>query len=70
VPLSRLQHEVLGLLAANRNPESYVAGATVLNQDGPRFSADIDIFHDREAAVATAAETDTALLATNGFAIQ
>ena len=70
MPLSRLQREILGLLAANRNPESYVAGATVLNQDGPRFSADIDIFHDREAAVATAAETDTALLATNGFAIQ
>ena len=70
MPLSRLQREILGLLAANRNPESYVAGATVLNQDGPRFSADIDIFHDREAAVATAAETDTALLATNGCAIQ
>ena len=70
MPLSRLQREILGLLAANRNPESYVAGATVLNQDGPRFSADIDIFHDREAAVATAAETDTALLATNGCTIQ
>jgi hypothetical protein len=70
VPLSRLQREVLGLLAANRNPESYVAGASVLNQDGPRFSADIDVFHDQEAAVAKAAEVDAALLATNGFAIQ
>ena len=70
MPLSKLQHEILGLLAANRNPESYVAGASVLNQDGPRFSADIDIFHDREAAVAKAAEVDAALLAAKGFAIE
>jgi hypothetical protein len=40
VPLSRLQREVLGLLAANRDPESYVAGAIVLNQDGPLFLKD------------------------------
>ena len=33
-------------------PESYVAGATVLNREGPRFSRDIDIFHDREESVA------------------
>jgi len=70
VPLSRLQHEILGLLASNRNHETDVAGASVLNQDGPRFSADIDIFHDREAAVAKAAEVDAALLTANGFAIQ
>jgi len=70
VPLSKLQTEILRLLAGHRNPESYVAGATALNQNGPRFSADIDIFHDREEAVAQAAEADTALLAENGFGIQ
>jgi hypothetical protein len=69
VPLSELQTAVLRLLASHRNPESYVAGATALNQDGPRFSADIDIFHDREAAVAQAADEDTLLLAENGFDI-
>ncbi len=70
MPLSKLQREVLLLLAAHRNPESYVAGATVLNQDGPRYSGDIDIFHDREEAVAQAADADASLLVQAGFAIQ
>jgi hypothetical protein len=61
---------VLQLLAAHRNPESYVAGASALNRDGPRFSDDIDIFHDREEAVARAAEADAALLAGCGFSIR
>lgn len=69
MPLSKLQSEILQLLATHRSPESYVAGATVLNQDGPRFSGDIDIFHDREERVAQAAAEDTALLTENGFAI-
>jgi hypothetical protein len=46
VPLSEIQREILLLLASRRNPESYVAGASVLNQDGQRFSADIDIFRN------------------------
>jgi hypothetical protein len=70
VPLSSIQGEILSLLAAHRNPESYVAGASALNRDGPRFSRDIDIFHDREASVAEAAEADAALLADNGFVMQ
>lgn len=70
MPLSRIQTEILRLLAAQRNPESYVAGATALNQDGPRFSADIDIFHDREEGVAQAAAADATLLAADGFALQ
>lgn len=70
MPLSKLQSEILQLLAAHRSPESYVAGATALNQDGPRFSGDIDIFHDREEGVAQAAEADTALLTEAGFAVQ
>jgi len=60
---------VLGLLASHRSPNSYVAGATAINQTGPRFSADIDIFHDREEAVAQAADADAALLAASGFAV-
>jgi hypothetical protein len=42
-----------------------VAGATALNQDGPCFSSDIDIFHDHEDAVARASEADATLLAAN-----
>jgi hypothetical protein len=48
MPLSKIQIEVLRLLASQRDPESYVAGATPLNRDAPRYSGDIDVFHDRE----------------------
>ncbi|MBV9290345.1 MAG: hypothetical protein JO288_21435 [Hyphomicrobiales bacterium] len=57
-------------MAGHRNPESYVAGASVINREGPRYSADIDIFHDREESVAKAADADAALLTENGFALQ
>jgi hypothetical protein len=40
VPLSKIQIEVLRLLASHRDPESYVAGATPLNRDAPRYSRD------------------------------
>ena len=69
MPLSELQRAILQVLAAQRNPESYVAGATVLNREGPRFSADIDIFQDREDAVARAATADAAVLAAAGFGL-
>jgi len=62
VPLSKLQVEILRLLAAHRDPESYVAGSTPLNREAPRYSGDIDIFHDREERVARAAEEDSAML--------
>ncbi len=70
MPLSKLQSEILLLLAAHRNPESYVAGASALNREGPRYSGDIDIFHDREESVALAASADTATLVEAGFVIQ
>jgi hypothetical protein len=40
-----------------------------LNRDGPRFSKDIDIFHDREERVAVAAAADASLLEKAGFAV-
>jgi hypothetical protein len=39
-----------------------VAGSTPLNRDAPRYSGDIDIFHDREERVAQVALGDAALL--------
>jgi hypothetical protein len=69
VPLSKIQTDVLHELAAHRNPESYVAGALPLNRTGPRYSDDIDVFHDREESVAAAAEADAALLVKAGFAV-
>jgi len=51
MPLSKIQTEVLRLLASHRDPESYVAGATPLNREGRRYSEDIDVFHDRAERV-------------------
>jgi hypothetical protein len=70
VPLSSLQVAVLTTLAAQRNPESFVAGATPLNRHGPRISDDIDLFHDREEAVARVAAADSDLLAARGFQLR
>jgi hypothetical protein len=70
VPLSELQRAILRALAAHRNPESYVAGSTPLHRDGPRFSGDIDIFHDREERVAAAAAEDAAVLTGAGFTLE
>ncbi len=69
MPLTRFQSRILRLLAAHRDPESYVAGSTPLNREWTRFSEDIDIFHDREERVAQAAEEDTAALRTEGLDI-
>src|SRR5579863_2555952 len=70
VPLSKIQSEVLKLLASRRDPDSYVAGATPLNQYGPRYSGDIDIFHDREERVSVAALSDANILAAAGLGIR
>lgn len=69
MPLTSLQSRILRLLAAHRNPESYVAGSTPLNRDWPRISEDIDIFHDREERVAKAAAEDTETLQAEGFEV-
>ena len=67
MPLSRIQTDMLRLLAAHRDPESYVAGSTPLNARAARYSDDIDVFHDREERVAQAAEQDSTVLLGNGF---
>src|SRR5450432_484829 len=67
VPLTKLQIYALRVLAAQRSPDSYVAGGVALNRDGPRFSGDIDIFQDSEERLATAAEADAATLVQVGL---
>jgi hypothetical protein len=69
VPLSRIQTDILRLLAANRDPESYVAGASALNRDAPRYSRDIDVFHGREERAASAAAADAKTLEAAGYAV-
>jgi hypothetical protein len=72
MPLTEFQRTVLRLLAGCRGPESFVAGGTVINAgaDSPRYSDDVDIFHDAEEAVAHAAATDIELLSRSGFALE
>ena len=64
MPLTVFQQQVLQLLSANRSPESYLAGATVIHRkpDSPRFSEDLDFFHDAAESVALCAEHDAAVL--------
>lgn len=63
MPLTKLQFYVLRILAAQRSPDSYIAGGIALNIDGPRFSEDVDIFQDSEERLVAAAEADGAALA-------
>jgi hypothetical protein len=70
VPLSKLQSDILRLLAVHRDPESYVAGSSFLTRQGARISGDIDIFHDREERVGAAAEQDVATLEAAGLEVR
>jgi hypothetical protein len=64
------QIAALKTIAGARDPESYIAGSTPLNRSHARYSADIDIFHDREERVAQAAQQDADALSENGFSIR
>ena len=69
MPLGKFQSEVLRVLAAQRSGDSYIAGGVAINREGPRFSADIDIFHDSEARLQAAATADAAALAAAGYSV-
>ena len=69
MPLSKIQIDVLRLLASHRDPESYVGGTTPLNRNALRYSGDIDGFHDREDRVAAAAAEGAATLAAAGYSV-
>ena len=56
-------------LAAQRSPDSYIAGGVAINRAGPRISDDIDIFRDSEARLESAAEADVAALRTAGYQV-
>jgi len=71
MPISDFQSEILRCIAANRSPDSYLAGGTVLHRDenSPRYSQDLDFFHDVEESVALSAEKDAEVLAGSGYAL-
>lgn len=72
MPITQFQSEVLNLIKKNRNPDSYVAGGVAINRsaDTPRYSNDIDFFHDADEAVRLSAEADMNILIKNKFKIQ
>jgi hypothetical protein len=69
MPLSKLQIDILRLLASHRNPESFVGGSTPLNRNTLRYSGDIDVFHDREERVTEAALDDARALEDAGYSV-
>ena len=69
MPISKFQSDVLRLLAAQRSPDSYIAGGIAINRQGPRFSADIDIFHDSTGRQESAVKADEAVLAAAGYTL-
>lgn len=70
MPLYKIQTDILQLLAAHRDPESYVAGASALNRDAPRYSGDIDVFHSREERAALAAAADAQTLEAAAYVVK
>jgi hypothetical protein len=72
MPLTVFQKEVARVLAANRNPDSVVAGGAVINRGeaGLRFSDDLDIFHEAAANVALSAQADEETLLSTGYLVE
>lgn len=72
MPLGDFEKSILRLLAANRNPESYIAGATVFlrGEDSLRQSQDIDVFHDTVLSLQQAAKQDATVLEQNGYVLE
>jgi hypothetical protein len=72
--LTNFQRAVCRLLADHRiaSGESYIAGATALNEliAAPRVSMDIDLFHDADEALAVSWEADRALLEKHGYDVR
>ena len=71
MPLRPLQREIDRLRAANRSPESHLAGGAGLHraEHSARYSQDLDYFNDREELVATAYRADRATLQDAGFTV-
>jgi hypothetical protein len=71
MPIGAFERDVLRLLAANRNPDSFVGGATVLHQsaNSPRSSRDVDFFHDGIESLSASAEADARVLRQADFMV-
>lgn len=70
MPPSDFQTRVLRLIAANRSPQSHIAGGLALNVDFSRLSGDIDIFHDVQADLARTSVEDATTLERAGLTVE
>ena len=72
MPIGEFERDILRLIASNRNPDSFIAGATVLHQSptSPRTSRDVDVFHDTTESLARSVEADTAVLRSAGYEVE
>lgn len=71
MPLTSYQAEVARLLAAQRTPDSYLAGGAALHlsPNSLRYSNDLDYFNDSAARVGAAFDTDRAVLDCAGHTV-
>lgn len=67
--LTDLQRNIMASIARNRSDSSYMAGGVVLNMNWPRVSDDIDIFHDSDSEIGSAAQKDIETLKNDGFLV-
>lgn len=72
MPLTHFQRILLGVIASNRAPDSYLAGGTALHfaPESVRYSRDLDLFHDSESRVAEAYAADAAVLEGAGYLVE
>ena len=70
MPLTDLQKRILRAVAANRDPENYVAGGAVLDADTDRISNDIYLFSDRKEALDRVAGWDENSLRQAGLSVK
>jgi len=72
MPLSDIQKKILRLIAHKRHPDKYLAGASVLHhsENSPRYSQDLDFFHDLAQSIALSAENDAMILRDAGYCVR
>ena len=71
MPLTEFQETLLGLLAENRTPDSYLGGGAALHIDpaSKRYCYDLEFYHDSEERVASAFADDRASLEAAGYTL-
>ncbi len=72
MPITDFQKAVIAVLIGQRTPPSHFAGSVPLHlaPSSPRYSEDIDLFHDAESELLQASEADERALQNAGFRVQ